>query len=504
MSDILVIGGGVNGLAAAVELARAGKKVLVLESRDRLGGLSARRSFGEGFSVPGIRTETCEIRPALIDALALSERGLQVLDQHVPVFAPEPDGQGIVIHPVAERAREELARRSKKDADAYVAFRSLLDRVRPAMEPLLSRSAPPLLPRSLGEMVDMGLMGLKLRGLGRGDMIELLRVVPMAVADWMREQFETEVLSSALAMPSVLGDFAGPWSPGTAAILILREALVVPGVVGGPAAVVDALTTALHALGGETRTGARVARIRLEGGRAAGVTLDSGEELGASAIIAACSPRRALLELLPPLSLSVKDLGAARTIRARGTAAKVHLGLREAVSWKARPNERFERIRIGAHLDDLERAFDAAKYRRLPQRPVLDVFAPEGERPVMSILVHGVPYDLEGGWSEAKKSALLESVLRELENHAPSIRSSVAASEVLTPVDLEREYGASGGSIHHVERSIDQMVLLRPARPFARYATAIEGLFLGSSGCHPGPGVTLAPGVLAARALLER
>jgi phytoene dehydrogenase-like protein len=369
------------------------------------------------------------------------------------------------------------------------------------MEPLLSKGAPPLLPRSLGEIVDMGLMGLKLRGLGRGDMIELLRVVPMAVADWMREQFQTEVLSSALAMPSVMGDFAGPWSPGTAAVAILREAMIVPGVKGGPAAVVDALVAALSSLGGQTRTKARVSRIRLKGGRVEGVTLESGEELAAPAIIAACSPRRAMLELLPPMSLSVKDLAAARTMRARGTAAKIHLGLREAPVWKAR-SERFERVRIGAHLDDLERCFDAAKYRRLPQKPVLDVWIPEGEQPVMSILAHGVTYDLEGGWSEAKKSALYESVLRELEHHAPSIRSAVVASEVLTPVDLESEYGVPGGSLHHVERSIDQMVLLRPSRPFARYTTPIEGLILGSSGCHPGPGVTLAPGVLAARVLL--
>jgi phytoene dehydrogenase-like protein len=502
MSDIVVIGGGVNGLAAAVELARAGKKVLVLESRGSVGGLSGRRTFGDGFVVPGVRHETCELRSALVDSLGLTQHGLVLANDHAPVFAAEPSGPGLVVHTSAEKAKEEIGKRSKKDADAYAAFRGLLDRIRPALEPLLARSAPPLLPRSLGEMVDMGLMGLKLRGLGRGDMIELLRVVPMCVADWMREQFETEVLSAALSMPAVLGDFVGPWSPGTAAMLILREALLMPGAKGGPAAVVDALQAALSKAGGTVRTGARVTKIRTEGSRVKGVVLEGGEDVSADAIIAACSPRRAL-ELLPPMSLSVKDLSAARAIRSRGTVAKIHLGLREAPSWRARGDQRFERVRIGAHLDDLERGFDAAKYRRLPERPALDICVPDAVsgKPVMSIFALGVPYALEGGWSAEKKSELLESVLRELEHHTP-IRDLVVASEVISPVDIEVEYGVNGGSIHHVERAIDQMVLLRPARPFARYATPVEGLFLGSSGCHPGPGVTLAPGVLAARALL--
>lgn len=501
MSNVIVIGGGVNGLAAAVELGKAGKKPLILEARSALGGLSARRTFGEGFSVPGIRHETSEIRPALIDALSLTERGLALLTEHTPIFAPEPEGPGLVIHTQADKAKEELSKRSSKDAEAYAAFRALLGRVRPTIEPLLARSAPPLLPRSLGEMFDMGLMGLKLRGLGRNDMIELLRVMPMCVADWMREQFETEVLSAALSMPAVLGDYAGPWSPGTAAVLILREALIVPGVKGGPAAVAEALIAALGAVGGQSRTNARVAKIKLAKGRVAGVVLDSGEEIAADVVIAACSPKRAL-DLLPPLTLAMKDQSAARSMRHRGTVAKIHLGLREPISWRARPSEKFERVRIGAHLDDLERSFDASKYRRLPEKPSLDITVLHQEKPALSIFALGVPHDLDGGWNDDKKSALLENVIRELEVHAPAIRGTISAGEVLSPVDLENEFGLPGGSIHHVERAIDQMVLLRPARPFARYSTPVEGLYLGSSGCHPGPGVTLAPGVLAARAFL--
>jgi phytoene dehydrogenase-like protein len=497
---IVVIGAGVNGLACALELARAGKKVVVLDRRDAPGGLSGRRAF-DGFSVPGIRHDTQELRPALVQALGLAAHGLVLKTEHVPVFASEAEGDGMVMHVAPERAEAEIARRSKKDAGAYASLRGLFARVRGILEPVVERNAPPLMPKGFSETVDMGLLGLKLRGLGRKDMIEVLRAAPMCVADWMREQFETELLSATLALPAVLGDYVGPWSPGTAAMFILREALLVPGAQGGPAAVVDALVRALGEAKVTVRTGARVTRIDVESGTVKGVTLEGGEAIAAEAVVAACSPRHALTELLEPFTLSVRDNAAARAIRTRGTAAKIHLGLREAPEWRGRPGEAFERVRIGAHLDDLERAFDAAKYRTLPTAPVLDIAVHDA---TLSILVHAVPYDLDGGWTASAKEVLLERVLRVLDPHAPKLRERLQAREVLSPVDLEREFGTTGGSLHHVERALDQMVLMRPARPFARAATPVEGLYLGSSGCHPGPGVTLAPGVLSARAVLAR
>lgn len=504
MSGFVVVGAGVNGLAAALELARAGKKVLVLEARDSVGGLSGRRAFGDGFEVPGIRHDTCEIRPALVDSLGLGSRGVELLKEPLPVYACDA-GDGLVLHAAPDAAREEIGRHSKKDADAYAAFRGRLARLKPVLEPLLAKLPPHLLPDGMGEMAGMGMLGLKLRGLGRTDMTEILRAAPMCVADWMREQFETEILSSTLAFPAVAGDFAGPWSPGTAAMLLLRETMLVPGVRGGPASVVDALVKALKEAGGEIRTKAKVARIRVESGRVRGVTLEAGEQIAADAVIAAVSPKLAMGELLPPLSMGANDTSSARVIRSRGTLAKVHLGLSEPAVWRGRPGKSFERAIVGgAHLDDLERAFDAVKYRQLPARPVLDVWMPAGSaKPVLSVLVSAVPRDLEGGWTAAAKAALLESVLAVLETAIPKVRGLVTKSEVLSPADLESEFGVPGGSIHHVERALDQMVFLRPSRAFARAATPVPGLFLGSSGCHPGPGVTLVPGVLAARTALK-
>ncbi len=501
MSNFLVIGAGVNGLACAVELARAGNKVTVVERRKAIGGLSGRRAFGEGFEVPGIRHDTCEIRPSLATSLGLD---LAMRTEPAPVFASDAK-DGLVLHVAPEAASEELNRRSTKDAAAYAELRGLLSRLKPILTQVLDAAPPPLLPSGAGEMLGMGLTGLKLRGLGRRDMTEFLRAAPMCVADWMRELFETELLSATLAFPAVAGDFVGPWSPGTAAMLILREAMLVPGVAGGPAAVVDALAKSAGAAGVAIRTGTRVTKIRLGAGRATGVVLDGGEEIAADAIVAACNPKHAIGELLPPLTLTTRDQTSARTMRTRGTAAKVHLGLRGEPAWRGRPGAKFERVRAGgAHLDDLERAFDAAKYRRLPERPVLDVAlstSASGKR-ALSILVMAVPHDLEGGWTAEAKKSLLKSVLERLDDAAPGVRDLIQSDEVLSPVDIESEFGTPGGSIHHVERALDQMIFMRPARPFARFHTPVEGLFVGSSGCHPGPGVTLAPGVLAARAVL--
>lgn len=505
MSSFVVIGAGVNGLAAALELARNGHKVTVVDSRDSVGGLSGRRTFGDGFEVAGVRHDTCEIRPALVDSLGLAAHGLTLKKDHVPIFASD-DKDGFVLHRNPEQAKDEISRRSSKDVAAYATFRTLMTNLRPVLAPLVEKAPPPLLPSKFGEMIEMGMMGLKLRGLGQRDMTEVMRAAPMCVADWMREQFESEILSATLALPAVLGDFVGPWSPGTAAFLILREAMSVPGVNGGPAAVVDALVNALKATSVEIRTSSQVTKLRVEGGRVKGVSLTNGGDVDADGIVATSSPKHVLTELLPPLLLNTAELLAARTIRTRGTVAKVHLGLREPAKWRGRPNDTFEQVRVGgAHLDDLERSFDAAKYRQLPQKPTLDVVCGgTSGKPTLSIMVTGVPFDLEMGWSDSAKSALLETVVGMLEESAPGLRSSVVANEVISPKDLETDFGAHGGSIHQVERALDQMVLMRPARPFARFGTPIEGLFLGGSGCHPGPGVTLAAGVLAARAAMGK
>jgi phytoene dehydrogenase-like protein len=331
-------------------------------------------------------------------------------------------------------------------------------------------------------------------------MLELLRVPPMCVADWLNEWFESDLLKAALALPAVAGNFAGPWSPGTAANLLFQEAAAGPGVEGNAAALVAALRGACDAHGVEIRTRARVQRVVLDARRVRGVVLDSGEELQAGVVAASCDPKTLFLKLVPPGSCSARLLHRITHYRCTGTTAQVLFGL-------DRPpragDATFEFARTGAHVDEIERAFDAIKYKRFAAQPVLDIHVTSDAKPVASVLVHFAPYDLEGGWTPDAKEKLADTVTQSLSAHLDGFASSVVARHVLAPPDIEREYGVHGGDIHHGEHAIDQR-LMRPAPECVDYATPIAGLFLCGSGSHPGGGLTCAPAWLATRAILER
>jgi phytoene dehydrogenase-like protein len=331
----------------------------------------------------------------------------------------------------------------------------------------------------------------------------------MCVADYLNELFETPFLVEALAAPAVAGTWAGPWSAGTNTNLLLAEARTGRRIAGGPPALIAALERAARAAGVEIRTGSEVSRLRIEGGRAAGVSLADGTALDAAATVVTSDPKRALLELVAPGSLPIKIEDEYRRIRMRGTVAKVHLALAAPLALAARPGERFEAIRIGGgHVDELERAFDAIKYRGFSDRPQLEIRVPSLADPgmapsgchVVSIAVSYAPHQLDGGWSAERREDLYETVLAVLERHAPGVRSTIVASETLTPADLEERFALTGGQLHHGELALDQVLVMRPAPSAARYATSVPGLFLGGSGSHGGGGVQCTAGLLAADA----
>lgn len=508
-ADVAVVGGGHNGLAAAVRLARAGRRVVVLEGREEIGGLAAARELHPGYRLPGVLHDDGAVRPRTLAALGLA--GLR-LREAPPVYVAEAGGPGLVLHRAPAAARDEIGRLSPRDAEAYGRWRGFLERVEGPLARLLEAPPPPLAPDSVADLWGLARQGLALRLLGRRDFTELLRVVPMCAADWLGEHFESPLLAEALAAPAVAGTFLGPWSAGSAANLLLAETAPGRWLEGGPAALVAALAGAARERGVEVRTGARVRRIRVAQGRTAGVTLDSGEEIEAPLVAAACDPKQALLSLLHPADLPLRATEELRAVRARGTAAKVHLALAGPLELAGRPGETPEAIRIGGgHPDRLERAFDAVKYRRFSDEPHLEVrvpsvtapgLAPEGHH-VASILVSFAPYELAGGWNGEQREALGKAVLGVLERHAPGVRGRVVAAEVLAPPDLEREFGLTGGCLHHAEHALDQLFSLRPAPCAARYRTPVPGLYLAGSGSHPGGGVTAAPGWLAAEAILE-
>jgi phytoene dehydrogenase-like protein len=512
VSDAIVIGAGHNGLVAALQLARAGRKVSVVEARSEPGGLCASSALHPGYSVPGLLHDTTGVHRELVEALGLSRFGLEFEAETPSVLAAHSAHRGVVLHAEGGRSRDELEALHKGDGDAYLRWRGFLARVRGFVSGVLNQPPPPLRPRSLAELWRIGKQGLALRRLGNADMLELLRVAPMCAADWLQESFSGPLLPAALAGPGLAGAFLGPRAPGSAAGLLLYECVRGPEVRGGPAALVEALRQAFVAAGGQIRLETEVARILVDRGTVSGVAFADGGTLEAPVVLATCDPKRALLELLEPglLPLAVEEQIAA--VRTRGTTAKVNLALDGRLGFRGREGERHARAFVADDLDEIERAFDAAKYRVCSERPHLDVcvpsaldasLAPEG-KDVVSILAHCAPHDLEGGWSQQASERFGDAVVDALERVAPGTKQRILAREVLSPSDIERRFGPSGGHVHHGEHALDQLLFMRPTPGLAHYATPIGGLYLGGSGSHPGGGVTCRPGTLAARAILGR
>lgn len=509
--DVVVIGAGPNGLAAAVRLARGGRRVLVVERRAEPGGLSSRREFHPGFSVPGILHDEALTTRAVAAQLDLERFGLRFRPAPA-LHVAEPGGPGLVLDADSARAAAAIAERSRRDGAEYLRYRAFLSRIRPLLASVLSAPPPPLVPRGPRDLFELARRGLGLLRLAKADQLELARVAPMCVADFLNERFETPLLVEALAGRALASTWSGPWSAGTTTHLLLAEAAGGETLDGGPAALVAALVAAAGAAGVEIRSASTVERIRLERGVVAGVTLAGGEPIDAPAVLSTADPKRTMLALLAPGSLPIAIEDEFRRIRARGSVAKVHLALAGALelagaSGAAPP----EAIAIGGgHVDELERAFDAIKYRGCSPRPQLDVRVPTVSAPalapaghhVVSILASFVPHDLEGGWNPEARSAVGEAVLARLAAHAPAVRERLVAMEVLTPSELAAEFALTGGQLHHGEHALDQLLGMRPAPSAARYATSVPGLWLGGAGSHPGGGVRPTAGLLAAEALL--
>jgi phytoene dehydrogenase-like protein len=506
--DVIVIGAGHNGLTTAALLAKKGRKVLVVEKRAVAGGLAASEEFHPGFRTPGILHDTTALRRSVIQELDLARHGLKLRKDDVPVFAPQKSGRGLLLWRDPQKAEEELAPFSAGDVKAYRGYRAFIGRMAPFLRRVFDDFPPDIATMSFPGLWDLMKKAVSLRMLGKSDMMEILRVGPMCVADWLNEWFETDLLKACLAGPAVFSTYTGPWSPGSNANLLLAEALAEAPVAGGPQALAKALEAAARAAGVEIRTNTEVKELIVDGLTVKGVVLTDGTRLEAAKVAAACDPKQVFLKLVPPAKLPRHVETDIANVRARGTTAKVHLAVSRYPEWVNRPSLKVEYVRTGEHVDELEKAFDAVKYRGFSKAPVLDIYVPTLEAPelapsgqhVVSILVSFAPHQLEGGWNDAQRAALYETTLATLEAYAPGIRSSIVGHEVLTPADLEARYNLTGGHLHHGEHAADQL-LVRPTPACSRYETPFAGLYLCGSGSHPGGGITCAPGAFAARVI---
>jgi phytoene dehydrogenase-like protein len=520
-ADVVVVGGGPNGLATAALVAKSGRKPIVLERRELVGGAAVTEEFHPGFRVSTVAHTAGPLRAGLAEALDLGRHGLEWMLPEPRVFAPLPDGRGLSLFGDPARSASEVGRFSPKDAARYPEFHASLGRLAAVLGRLLELTPPDVEHPELRDLFPLAGFGWALRRLGRGDGQDLLRWGPMAVADFAQEWFETPLLAAVVAARGIQGMMAGPWSAGTTTNLLLRAAAGDGNaagstvlVKGGLGALTAALASAARSFGAEIRTGAAVERLLLKDGRVAGVVLAGGEEIEARAVASAVDPQTTLLRLLDPVALDPEDVQRARHFRTAGMASKVNLALAGLPRFAAAPEGDAAlrgRIHIGPEIDALERAFDDAKYGGISKRPYLDItipslsdpsLAPAG-RHVMSVYVQYTPYRLKtGSWPE-RAGEVAEAVLATLEEYAPGVRGLVVGQQVLTPWHLETVYGTTGGHPSHGEPSLDQLFLARPFLGFGRYRTPVRGLYLCGAGTHPGGGVTGGPGMNAAREILR-
>jgi phytoene dehydrogenase-like protein len=512
-ADVVVIGAGTNGLTAAALLAKGGRKVVVLERRGMAGGLAAAEEFHPGYRTAGVLHDTSGLHPGVVDALRLTEHGLALAPEPAPVLgllAGRAGSPGLLLHHDPDKAADAIRAHAPGDADAYRAFRAFVNAVGPIVRRFRDTVPPDPADFAVRDAGRLLSMGFSLRRLGKETMMDVLRVAPMCVADWLNEQFTSDVLKMTLAPPALLSTFAGPWSPGTAANLLIQQSIAGRWVQGGPAALAGALERAAAALGVTVRTDAAVERILVSKGTVTGVHLQGGEEIAAAVVAASCDPRHAFLDLVDSRDIPHRLEHAIRHVRGRGVAARVSLAVTGPVAFASGGASAVSRFRIGGpDFDAMERTFDPVKYGELGTALTLDGYIPTVEDPalapqghsVITVLATSVPYAPAGGWTDALRNRVGDRVVAALAEHAPDLPSRIAGREVLAPPDLEARYGAVQGHLHHGDHALDQ-VLIRPVPECSRYRTPLEGLYLCGGGSHPGGGVTCAPGSLAAGVIL--
>ena len=506
----------------AAYLARAGVRVLVVEARELVGGCAVTEEIWPGYRVSTASYLASLMQEKVVRDLELERFGYRVDAKDPAFFSPFPDGRHLFMWQDRAKTLAEIAKFSQHDAEAFPRYEAHLEKLGIVAESLLLTTPPDFPPQGIGDFIEyLKLMG-KLRGLSRTEIVGLVKVFTQSAADFLDDWFECEEIKVTLATDGVIGANGGPRSPGTAYILLHHCMGGVNGhrglwgfVRGGMGAVSNAIADSARASGAVIRTNAPVEKIIVKNGRAAGVVLTGGEEIDAPIVASNLDPRRTFLHLVEESALPADFVGGIRRFRSEGTSLKMNLALSGLPEFTAFPGAPGPQHRATMHLcpsiEYVERAWDDAKYGRPSRSPLIEMtiptlydasLAPPGHH-IMGIFLQYAPYTLKGADWDAEREPYADRVLDVIQEYCPNIRDIVVERQTLTPLDLERRFGLTGGNIFHGEMSLDQMFAMRPLAGWAKYRTPIKGLYLCGSGAHPGGGVMGAPGHNAAREILK-
>ena len=518
--DAILIGGGHNGLVAAAYLARAGRKTLVLERRPVVGGAAVTEEVFPGFKFSVFSYVVSLLRPEIIRDLDLPRHGLQILPLESTI-TPLDSGDYLGSWADPDEARRELRRHSPHDADAMVLFGRLMHHMAMAVKPIIGMVPPDPASLSPSDLKGLLKLGGHFRSLGGDRFHALHKLMTMSSADYLDEWFEFGPLKATKSASGIIGTFLGPRSPGSAYVLLHHYMGEIDGAFrawgfqkGGTGGISNAIAGAARASGAEIRTDAAVERVLVRNGRAVGVALASGEEIAADVVVSGLDPRLTFTRLVDPGLLPADLLDGVRRYKFRGSSGKVNLALAGLPDFKCLPGPGPHlrgAISISPSVEYLERAYDDAKYGEFSRHPYMDIvipsmidpgMAPPGKH-VMSVFVQYAPYHLNGGWTDAKREAFGDAVVKTLARYAPNIESLILHRQVLTPADIERITGLPEGNIFQGELALQQLFFLRPVPAWAKYRTPIRGYWQCGAGTHPGGGIMGASGRLAAVEILR-